>query len=62
MSTLAAALSDSVVITKRNLIKIKRVPDLIVFATLSPIMFVVLFRYVFGGAIEVPARTCRTCT
>ncbi|RBY75082.1 ABC transporter permease [Geodermatophilus sp. TF02-6] len=54
MSSLAATLSDSVVITKRNLIKVKRVPDLIVFATLSPIMFVLLFRYVFGGAILLP--------
>ncbi len=54
MSGLAATLSDSVVITKRNLIKVKRVPDLIVFATLSPIMFVLLFRYVFGGAIALP--------
>jgi ABC transporter DrrB family efflux protein len=51
---LAATFSDSVVITRRNLIKVRRVPDLIVFATLSPIMFVVLFRYIFGGAIEVP--------
>ncbi|WP_346621770.1 ABC transporter permease [Blastococcus montanus] len=51
MTSLATTLSDSVVITKRNLIKVKRVPDLIVFATLSPIMFVLLFRYVFGGAI-----------
>src|SRR5688572_18453752 len=54
MTTMAQALSDSAVITKRNLIKVKRVPDLIVFATLSPIMFVLLFRYVFGGAINVP--------
>jgi ABC transporter DrrB family efflux protein len=54
MSTLLATLSDSAVITKRNLIKVKRVPDLLVFATLSPIMFVLLFRYVFGGAISVP--------
>jgi ABC-2 type transport system permease protein len=54
MSTLTAALTDSAVITKRNLIKVKRVPDLLVFATLSPIMFVLLFRYVFGGAIQVP--------
>jgi ABC-2 type transport system permease protein len=53
-STLAQTLSDSAVITRRNLIKVKRVPDLIVFATLSPIMFVLLFRYVFGGAIQVP--------
>jgi ABC transporter DrrB family efflux protein len=54
MTSLAQALSDSATITKRNLIKVKRVPDLIVFATLSPIMFVLLFRYVFGGAINVP--------
>jgi ABC-2 type transport system permease protein len=54
MSTVAQTLTDSAVITKRNLIKVKRVPDLIVFATLSPIMFVLLFRYVFGGAINVP--------
>jgi ABC-2 type transport system permease protein len=56
MSALTAALADSAVITKRNLIKIKRVPDLLVFATLSPIMFVLLFRYVFGGAIQVPGN------
>jgi ABC-2 type transport system permease protein len=54
MTTLAETVSDSIVITRRNLIKVKRVPDLIVAATLSPIMFVVLFRYVFGGAINLP--------
>ncbi|MGY2082573.1 ABC transporter permease [Blastococcus sp. SYSU DS0539] len=54
MSGLAVTLADSAVITKRNLIKVKRVPDLIVFATLSPIMFVLLFRYIFGSAIPLP--------
>jgi ABC-2 type transport system permease protein/oleandomycin transport system permease protein len=54
MTSLAQSVSDSLTITRRNLIKVKRVPDLIVFATLSPIMFVLLFRYVFGGAIQVP--------
>lgn len=49
-----SVLSDSLVITKRNLTKVRRVPDLIVFATLSPIMFVLLFRYVFGSAIPIP--------
>ena len=38
-------------ITQRNLKKILRVPDLLVFALLSPIMFVLLFAFVFGGAI-----------
>jgi ABC-2 type transport system permease protein len=56
MTTLAETISDSAVITRRNLIKVKRVPDLIVFATLSPIMFVLLFRFVFGGAINVPGN------
>lgn len=54
MTSLAMTVSDGLTITRRNLIKVKRVPDLIVFATLSPIMFVLLFRYVFGGAINVP--------
>ena len=48
------AVSDGLTITRRNLIKVKRVPDLIVFATLSPIMFVLLFVYVFGSAIPIP--------
>lgn len=50
-------LGDAYVVAKRNLIKIKRVPDLLVFTTLSPIMFVLLFAYVFGGAIAVPGGT-----
>jgi ABC-2 type transport system permease protein len=44
--------ADSLTVAKRNLIKIKRVPDLLVFTTLSPIMFVLLFAFVFGGAID----------
>jgi ABC-type polysaccharide/polyol phosphate export permease len=45
-------IADAAVVAKRNIIKIKRVPDLLVFTTLSPIMFVLLFSYVFGGAID----------
>ncbi len=52
-----AVLADANVVAKRNIIKIKRVPDLLVFTTLSPIMFVLLFAYVFGGAIVVPGGT-----
>ena len=48
-----SAIGDGLVVAKRNLIKIKRVPDLLVFTTLQPIMFVLLFVYVFGGAIAV---------
>jgi len=46
-------IADAHVVAKRNIIKIKRVPDLLVFTTLSPIMFVLLFAYVFGGAIAI---------
>jgi ABC transporter DrrB family efflux protein len=49
---LGMAVSDALVVAKRNLIKIKRVPDLLVFTTMSPIMFILLFAYVFGGAID----------
>jgi ABC transporter DrrB family efflux protein len=52
--TASKALLDGAVVAKRNLIKIKRVPDLLVFTTLSPIMFILLFAYVFGSAINVP--------
>jgi ABC-2 type transport system permease protein len=45
--------TDGAVVAKRNLIKIKRVPDLLVFSTMSPIMFILLFAYIFGSAIPV---------
>ncbi|OIH96864.1 MULTISPECIES: ABC transporter permease [unclassified Curtobacterium] len=44
---------DGWTVTKRNLIKIKRSPDMLVFAVLQPIMFVLLFSQVYGGAIRV---------
>jgi len=47
-----SSLGDGLVVAQRNLIKIRRVPELLVFTTLSPIMFVLLFAYVFGGAIS----------
>lgn len=59
MSTLAYALSDGAVVAKRNLIKIKRVPEVLIWTTMSPIMFVLLFAYVFGSNIEVPGVTYR---
>ena len=45
--------SDSLVITKRNLLVWYRVPAFIVFTLVQPVMFTLLFRYVFGGAIKV---------
>ncbi len=46
------AVSDTLTITKRNLIAYTRIPESLFFSTLQPIMFVLLFRYVFGGAIN----------
>ncbi len=45
------AVLDGLVVAKRNLLKIKRVPDVLVGTLVAPIMFIVLFRYVFGGSI-----------
>ena len=51
------AVADALVLAKRNLIQIPRNPELVVFATIQPVMFVLLFRYVFGGAINVGATS-----
>jgi ABC-2 type transport system permease protein len=48
------AIRDAIAVTGRNLIAYRRVPQLLVFSTIQPVIFVVMFRYVFGGAIAVP--------
>ncbi len=48
------ALSDALALTWRNLLTYLRLPQLVVFSTIQPIMFVLIFRYVFGGAIQAP--------
>ena len=45
--------SDTIVVTQRNLLRYIRLPQLLVFSTIQPVMFVLLFSYVFGGAIDV---------
>jgi ABC transporter DrrB family efflux protein len=54
MTSLAATASDTLVLAKRNLLRIPRQPDLLVAYTVQPVMFVLLFVYVFGGAIQTP--------
>lgn len=49
---LSWAVSDALAMTGRNVRKIMRAPDQVVFTLISPIMFTLLFRYVFGGAIS----------
>ncbi|KOU40968.1 ABC transporter [Streptomyces sp. WM6373] len=54
---LAQGVSDSLVIAKRNLIRMSRIPEMIIFGVIQPVMFVVLFSYVFGGSISVGGST-----
>jgi ABC transporter DrrB family efflux protein len=51
------ALADTLTITKRNLLAYTRIPEALFFSTVQPIMFVLLFRYVFGGAIHTTATS-----
>lgn len=46
------AISDALVITKRQLLQLARVPEVLIFSTIQPVMFVLLFRFVFGGSIS----------
>src|SRR3989475_2214581 len=50
------AARDSFAVAARNLIAYRRVPQLLVFSTIQPIIFVLMFRYVFGGAIRLPGN------
>jgi ABC transporter DrrB family efflux protein len=49
--------TDTLVIAERNLVRLPRAPELLLAFTVQPIMFVLLFRYVFGGAIKTPGFT-----
>ncbi|GAA1281466.1 transport permease protein [Planotetraspora silvatica] len=59
MNALQAAISDGMTITKRNALKIKRAPDQLGGAIILPIVFVLLFAYVFGSMIDVPGMSYR---
>ena len=48
------AILDALVLAKRSVLETLRIPELIMFVAIQPVMFVILFRYVFGGAIQVP--------
>jgi ABC-2 type transport system permease protein len=59
MNKLALAFADGAVVAKRNLIKIRRVPEILIWTTMSPIMFVLLFGLVFGSSIVIPGVSYR---
>ena len=47
-----SAFRDTMIITQRQLRLLTRVPEVLIFSTIQPVMFVLLFRYVFGGSID----------
>ncbi|HSL58635.1 MAG TPA: ABC transporter permease [Acidimicrobiales bacterium] len=59
MNQLSLVVADAAVVAHRNVIKIVRVPEVMVFVLLSPIMFVLLFAYVFGNSIDIPGTSYR---
>ncbi|MGW4229727.1 ABC transporter permease [Streptomyces sp. NPDC004980] len=52
-SGIGQSVADSLVVARRNLIRMARIPEMVIFGLIQPIMFVVLFTYVFGGSIKV---------
>ncbi len=52
--------SDTLVISERNLERLRSAPDLLTAFTVQPVMFVLLFAFVFGGAIQTRATTTST--
>ena len=50
---------DAATIARRNMIRIRRVPEVMVFVLVQPLMFVLLFAYVFGGSIDIPGGSYR---
>jgi ABC transporter DrrB family efflux protein len=52
---MSRVVTDTMIVAERNLVRLTRAPDLLLAFTVQPVMFVLLFVYVFGGAIVVPA-------
>ncbi len=50
------AVKDAVAMTGRNLLTMRRVPQVLVFSLVQPVIFTLMFRYVFGGAIKIPGQ------
>jgi ABC transporter DrrB family efflux protein len=49
-----SAIHDGLIIAKRQILQLARVPEVLIFSTIQPVMFVLLFRFVFGGSINTP--------
>lgn len=57
---ISQSVADSLVVARRNLIRMARIPEMVIFGLIQPIMFVVLFTYVFGGSIKVGSTISST--
>ncbi|MCX4715634.1 ABC transporter permease [Streptomyces virginiae] len=51
------SVNDSLVIAKRNVIRLSRIPEMVIFGLIQPVMFVVLFSFVFGGSMMIGGST-----
>ncbi|MGW1889633.1 ABC transporter permease [Streptomyces sp. NPDC002004] len=54
---ITGSVRDSLVVAQRNLIRMTRIPEVVIFGLIQPIMFVVLFSYVFGGSMNIGGTT-----
>ncbi|MEU7111317.1 ABC transporter permease [Streptomyces sp. NPDC046182] len=54
---IAQSIGDSLVVARRNLIRMSRIPEMVIFGLIQPIMFVVLFSFVFGGSMTIGGTT-----
>jgi ABC transporter DrrB family efflux protein len=59
MERLSYTFADGISIARRNMIKVIRVPEILVGVLVTPIIMVVLFAYVFGGSIDIPGGSYR---
>ncbi|WP_327353800.1 ABC transporter permease [Streptomyces sp. NBC_01304] len=54
---ISQSIRDSLVVAKRNLIRMSRIPEMVIFGLIQPVMFVILFTYVFGGSMKIGNTT-----
>ncbi|MEU5596242.1 ABC transporter permease [Streptomyces sp. NPDC020298] len=56
-NAVSQSVRDSLIVAQRNLIRMSRIPEMVIFGLIQPIMFVVLFTYVFGGSMQIGGST-----
>jgi ABC-2 type transport system permease protein len=56
-NSVSRSVRDSLIIARRNLIRMTRIPEMVLFGLIQPVMFVILFTYVFGGSMKIGDTT-----